>query len=163
MSIIARLCERLASKLEKRVIYRRDGTPYLERYYIRHGSSSWLPGIYLHKFVSSDEDPELHNHPWGTSMSIILSGGYTEEQRVTLPDDPLDNNPRHTVEFNKFSPGFINIVRRDDFHRVELDENPTWTMFFSGDRQQEWGFWNQQTNKYLHWEEHIRRKADGKG
>ena len=154
MSIIARLCEKLASKLEKRVIYRRDGAPYLERYYIRHGSdSSWLPGIYLHKFVSSDEDPELHNHPWGTSVSFILSGGYTEEQRLKLAPST------YTVEFNKFRPGFMNIVRRDDFHRIELDENPTWTMFFSGDRQQDWGFWNQETEEYLQWEEHIRRKV----
>lgn len=159
MSIVARICEKLASKLEKRVIYRRDGRPYLERYYILHGSDvSWLPGIYLHKFVSSDEDPELHNHPWGTSVSLILSGGYTEEQRITI-DDPLDD-PRYGVEFSKFKPGYLNIVRRDDFHRIELDTNPTWTMFFSGDRQQDWGFWNQNTDEYLPWREHIEKKRE---
>jgi hypothetical protein len=155
MSLVARLCEKLASRLEKRVVYRRDGAPYLERYYILHnGDYSWLPGIYLHKFVSSDEDPELHNHPWGTSLSLILSGGYTEEQRFKLAPST------YQVEYNKFGPGFFNLVRRDDFHRIELDENPTWTLFFSGDRQQDWGFWSQDTGEFLHWEEHIKRKRE---
>lgn len=157
MSFIAKLCEKLASKLEKRVIYRRDGLPYLERYYILHGSDvSWLPGIYLHKFVSSDEDPELHNHPWKNSLSLILSGGYTEEQRVGGVDSII-------TEYNLFGPGSFNLVRGNDFHRIELDENPTWSLFFSGNRQQDWGFWDKETGEYLQWEEHIKRKRNLNG
>lgn len=33
--------------------------------------------IYLHKFMRSDEDRALHDHPW-SFLSIILRGGYFE-------------------------------------------------------------------------------------
>lgn len=152
MSLMNRLCNFLSSKLEKRTIYRRDGKLYLERYYILHNEdNSFLPGIYLHKFLASDEDPELHNHPWDHSFSLILSGGYTEEQRV---GDTFSNK----IEFNKFTSGMINVVNKDDFHRIELDQTPTWTLFFSGKRVADWGFWDQKTAEYLPWDEHLAKK-----
>ena len=150
---VERICEVLASKLEKRIIMRRDGKPYLERYYILHSDSiSWLPGIYLHKFLSSDEDPELHDHPWGTSVSFVLTGGYFEEYRYA------DARNRYRSNVRMLGPGRINIIHADTFHRVDLIEDHAWTLFMSGERKQDWGFWDQETGNYTPWREHVGKK-----
>ena len=145
---VHRVCEALSKRLEKRVITKRNGEPYLERYYILHsGHFGWLPGIYLHKFLSGDEDPELHNHPWGTSVSLILTGGYDEERRHG-----------NSVRTARVQPGSINVIYRDTFHRVDLLEDYAWTLFMSGERQQDWGFWDRNTDVYTPWREHVERK-----
>jgi len=149
--IVDKICEGLSRYLEKRVITRRDGKPYLERYYIFHSDRfKKIPGIYLHKFLSSDEDEELHNHPWGSSVSFILTGGYIEERR----------NDKRRVVIKDVLPGSINYINHDDFHRVDLIKNYAWTLFMSGNREQDWGFWNRDTDVYTPWQEHIERKAE---
>src|SRR5437660_2113436 len=52
--------------------------PYLERYFV-----CALFGIrfYLHRFVGSDPDRGLHDHPWRWAMSFILRGWYYEATR----------------------------------------------------------------------------------
>ena len=141
-----RLCEALASRLDKRTIYRDDGKPYLERYYLIHSTRfKYIPGIYLHKFLSSDEDPELHDHPWGTSISVILTGGYLEERREE--DD--------TVTSRLVRPGFFNLIRKNDFHRVDLIKDHAWTLFIAGKRKQDWGFWNRDTGVYTPWRKFV--------
>jgi hypothetical protein len=51
---------------------------------------------YLHRFVSSDPDRGLHDHPWPWAFSILLAGWYWEVTRSgshrvrwfsTLPGD----------------------------------------------------------------------------
>ena len=146
MGVVEKICNQLAARLERRMIYRRDGKPYLARHYIFHSSRfKWLPGIYLHQFLSSDEDRELHNHPWGHAVSLILAGSYTEERREE--DD--------SIMVRVFGPGGLNIIRANDFHRVDLNSLCVWTLFFSGNREQEWGFWDRDTGEYLHWEDHV--------
>jgi hypothetical protein len=52
------------------------GIPYLERYYL------WTvfgTRMYLHRFIGSDPDRGLHNHPWRWAISIVLSGFYWEK------------------------------------------------------------------------------------
>ena len=150
---IYKFCNELSKHLQYRLIKRNDGKPYLERYYILRGRRSGflskiLPGIYLHKFLAGDEDPELHNHPWGHSISVILCGKYLEERRTK--DDK--------VKFKVFEAGNVNYIKKNDFHRIELDSREVWTLFISGTREQDWGFWNQKTGEYTQWEEHIRKK-----
>lgn len=152
-SVITSLCEKIASKLEKRIIYREDGVPYLERYYILHSNDTkYLPGIYLHKFLSSDEDVELHDHPWSRSFSIILTGGYHEQRRYTRGDGKSE------VITHCLTPGSFNLIEGTTFHRIELIENSAWTLFFSGDKKREWGFWHPDTHQYTHWKEFIEQK-----
>lgn len=149
-NLVDKLCHKLSKKLEKRIIMRRDGLPYLERYYILHSDRfKWIPGIYLHKFISSDEDPELHDHPWCTSLSFILTGGYREERRVG----------ENVVTYNVL-PGHFNMIKKSTFHRIDLLDKYAWTLFCSGNREQDWGFWNRDTKEYASWREHINRKND---
>ena len=150
MSFIENMCIKLAEKLDstKKVIVRKDSDTYLTRYYLFRKTRNWLPSFYLHCFEDSDEDEELHNHPWKISMSIILFGCYIEER--------LKNGK--IVERIMF-PGRINIVRDKDFHRVDLLDQKVWTLFISGPKTQDWGFKDRYTGKYTDWREHEKQKS----
>lgn len=176
-----------------RVIYGGSGTDkYLSRYYLfgrphmadgsdpfdAHGDPkdgiqwSKLPfGIYLHRFHRSDEDRELHNHPWRWAVSLILSGGYVEERKANMPKGwPLVfQRTRKRV----FVPGDINRITSNDFHRVELLDScqvhaadgscevgfeHTWTLFVVGPKFQGWGFWNKSTEKFTPWRAFLQSK-----
>jgi len=106
-----------------------DGKPYLERYYV----GTWFGKRYfIHRFMSSDPDRGLHDHPWRWAKSYILAGGYNE---LVLKDDMIVTKKRRAPEINKFD-GRV-------FHRVLLpDENAgkTWTLFVHGPREKSWGF-----------------------
>ena len=143
--------EYLASLLPSpRVIHGRDGkNPYLSRWYflgrprMRDGSSpfdehgnpkknivwSRLPfTLVLHRFHRSDDDLELHNHPWRWAVSLVLAGGYREERR--------DGNE---VIRRWVLPGDLNVIRHDTFHRVDLLEDDAWTLFLTGPKTSSWG------------------------
>lgn len=107
-----------------------EGEPYLYRVYLdgRRGEdaeSECTGGIYLHKFVSSD-DRVHHNHPWDVSTSIILAGMYVEHRWGALP--------------RVFRPGDVNTIQQHDFHYIELVTSAVWTMFCPGLRVGGWGF-----------------------
>ena len=87
----------------------------------------------------SDDDRELHNHPWENSTSLILWGGYREER--------LDADG--TVRVRTYRPWSINRIGANDFHRVELlDPRGCLTLFIAGKRQQSWGFKDPITGEY---------------
>jgi len=134
--------------MEKRTITRKDDEPYLTRYYLFRKPVKWMPSLYLHCFHASDEDPELHNHPWDNSFSIILSGSYREEYRDKLG----------MVRSRVVKPGMFNFVSADKFHRIDLETEEVYTLFFSGRKTQGWGFWNRNNNQYMDWQEHERIK-----
>jgi hypothetical protein len=112
-----------------------------------------VPHFYLHYFFRGDADIEVHNHPWRFSMSVILTGGYVEERW-----DPIHK----VLETRHLSPGDINVIRSDDFHRVTLKEpdRGCWTLFLSSDRLDfknghDWGFMDPKTQKYTPWGEFV--------
>ncbi|MVW72167.1 hypothetical protein [Bordetella sp. 15P40C-2] len=102
-------------------------TPYLERYYLCT-VFGWR--FYLHRFVGSDPDRGLHDHPWRFAFSIVLVGWYWELTRAGI---------RKVRWFNS--------LLGDSFHRVVLPEDadgtpvPCWTLFAhtAGDIKP-WGF-----------------------
>lgn len=152
---IARLaCEAFTADIEpRRIMDREGGTVYLERYYLFGGPSEdgeWADapiGVFLHRFRRSDDDVELHNHPWEASVSFILAGGYVEERRVG-----------DEVVTRRLEPFSVNIIAADDFHRVDLLESDAWTLFVVGRKAQSWGFWNRVTKVTMPWREFIARK-----
>lgn len=155
--MVEKACKLIARRLTKKGLdYLIDpgGEPYLHRYYIfrrswianrykssflfndvAHWLSNRLPSCYLHYFYRGDSDRSLHNHPWGYSVSIILTGGYTEIR--------WDRNIRDTVT-RTFKSGDWNVIRANDYHKVNLTDpaKGCWTLFFSGPRVQDWNFWN---------------------
>jgi hypothetical protein len=113
---------RITNHLPCRIIS--DGPrKYLERYYL-----FTLFGVrfYLHRFVGSDPDRGLHNHPWRWAGSVILSGHYIEE-----------------THYGTARVGWVNGLVGDTFHRVILPEgvNEVWTLFFHrAHKAKSWGF-----------------------
>lgn len=98
--------------------------PYMYRWFIFKVGK--LPRVYLHRFLRSDEDRALHNHPWWF-VSILLRGSYIEHNR----GGPV-----------RRSAPSIAYRGLDHDHRVELvPGKPVWTLFITGPVRQPWGFW----------------------
>ena len=165
--MIRALLERFTSRMRPRVIYDREGgAPYLSRYYLlgaphmADGSSPLTPegnpkpnaifpnglGVYLHKFHKSDQDQATHSHPWSWAFSLILAGGYSEERqfgtRITRRD---------------VKPGRLIRILESDFHRVDLLEHDSWSLFIAGPKVSSWGFKDRDTGEYYPWREFIAR------
>jgi len=169
-----RFLEWLCTHLPRpRVIYDRAGErPYLSRYYLvgaphmpdgsepidRFGNPKpeaifppgW--GLYLHHFHRSDDDVALHNHPWTWARALILAGGYLEERRMRHPSATCDM----VMPFLR-RPGSWVRVDADDFHRVDLLERDSWSLFLAGPKVSEWFFWDRETGETVHWREFIDR------
>jgi hypothetical protein len=101
--------------------------PYLYRWYLIPRNK--FLNIYLHKFLRSDDDRALHDHPW-VNASFLLRGEYTE----------------HTIKAGGIH--FRELLSEGDFrirwsgkmaHRVEVSK-PCWTLFITGPAYREWGF-----------------------
>jgi hypothetical protein len=73
--------------------------------------------------LRSDEDPELHCHPWNF-VSIILWKGYLE----------ITSTGRR-----RFRPGSVIRHQAEDAHRLILKE-PAWTLVFVTGKKRLWGF-----------------------
>jgi hypothetical protein len=128
--LLERLLHRLSAHLPCRFIDGEDGAPYLERYYV-FGAFGWH--VYLHRFMESDPDRGLHDHPWDRAMSLVLTGGY-EELR------PVASDPAR-IERRRVRPWRLNRLKGEDYHRVLLrNGQPAWTLFAHGPRVKGWGF-----------------------
>lgn len=109
-----------------------QGKRYLERYYLGQ-----LFGFtfYLHRFVGSDGDRALHDHPWKTAGAICLAGGYLERRiRWFNPRTGYDTRDRI------IRPGWLNMIRAATFHQILSTDADTWTLFFHTPKIKEWGF-----------------------
>lgn len=164
-----------------RVIHDRNGTsPYLSRWYLFRGQRPTMsdgsepfnelgnpkPGVilpdvkwslYMHRFHRSDDDGELHSHPFEWSVSLVLAGGYIEErveQAATVHPFPA---PKAVVR-KTVRPGHTNIIRHDTFHRVDLLEHDAWSLFLVGPKTKSWGFWDRMTGRYTEWREFLSRR-----
>lgn len=104
-------------------------------------------GVYLHQFLSSDVD-DPHNHPFEWSVALVLAGGYVEE-RLNLDG---------TTTVRKVLPGMLNFIRSNDFHKVTLIEQDSWSLFIAGPRMQQWGFWDVAQGIYVPWRKYIDKK-----
>lgn len=126
--LLARACNIMAERFPDFVI----GNDYLRRWWIIP-RNRWL-NIYLHEFRASDDDRALHDHPWW-SCSIILAGWYLEHL-------PADGNPAsgRTVATPRFA-GDITTRAASAAHRIEIVSRPAITLFITGPRRREWGFW----------------------
>jgi len=101
--------------------------PYMLRWYITPRDPD-NGGIYLHKFLKSDDDRALHDHPW-PSQSIVLSGEYRE----IFKDNTGITRVRSIHAGNM-------VDRPANFaHRIEVIK-PGFTLFHYGPRTREWGF-----------------------
>ena len=124
--MINRLLYRLTAKLPCRLITLESG-PYLERYYLGQ-----LFGVtfYLHRFVSSDSEEHLHNHPWGWGASLILAGSYVEERAIDFCPCASDSGCLTT----RIHRRWYNRADGNTCHRIHDAEPGTWSLFLHGPR-----------------------------
>jgi hypothetical protein len=129
--LIARLLYKISGRLRCRFIKVND-RPYLERYYLGKALGVTL---FLHRFLASDGDRFVHDHPWSWSAALILAGGYDEERLKHL-DPQIGWRSRFRRQF----PGRLNIITPRTFHRIHNPDPETWTLFLHGRRIKGWGF-----------------------
>lgn len=154
------------------------GSPYMLRWYVIPRNP--LFNVYVHKFLRSDDDRALHDHPWWF-VSLILRGGYVE---ISAAPDGRTTALCRTSVFDWRSPfrsrmlAFRPATYR---HRVSLPhelrqvqytdgswsrdtevcEIPCWTLIVTGRRRRIWGFWckywgdftNTQRERFIPWQE----------
>lgn len=115
---------------------------YLERWFVIPRNRVF--NIYLHRFRRSDDDRALHDHPWW-NLSLVLHSGYVEERPVHR-DAP--SGRRHATYRRQ---GSLLLRRPRQAHRLALlaGEPRPITLFLTGPRQREWGFWCPQG--WRHW------------
>jgi len=99
------------------------GKPYLLRWWLIPRNP--ILNVYLHKFLRSDDDRALHDHPW-VNLSYLLEGDY------------LEVTPKG--RFIRTQGACVARLPRS-LHRVELAMGrPVWTLFITGPRVRVWGF-----------------------
>lgn len=97
-------------------------------------------GIYVHKFLRSDHERALHDHPW-PFVAIILKGGYREEHDQTIDGRPI-------IEWRW--PGQILLRPAEWRHRIILSPGTTsWSLCLVGRRCRRWGFFT--SRGWCHW------------
>jgi hypothetical protein len=124
--------------------------------------SQRLPNVYLHKFLRSDDERALHDHPWAWA-SLLLRGSYIEH---TIAAGGIH---KRTVR----TRGSLKLCGPRAAHRVELWDSlsngpsPCWTLFITTPILREWGFHCPQRG-WVHWRDFTastdgRRGEIGKG
>ena len=132
--LACRLLYRLAGRLPLRVIAEASG-PYLERMFVarRFGVT-----VYLHRFVASDPDRGLHDHPWSWAASFVLAGSYREIVKIVPPGVQGADVPERERRVR-----FFNFLRGHTRHRVLLagPGDEVWTLFVHHWKNSKtWGF-----------------------
>ena len=107
-----------------------EETPYLERWILWCGIT-----LRLHRFLTSDEDRAVHDHPWWfITVPFTSYHEYVE---------------RNGMEIRRQVAAWRPHFRGSRFrHRVEIDRTPSWTLVLTGIKNNEWGFW--QESQFVH-------------
>ncbi len=110
--------------LTGKVIVNCERKPYLYRWYVVKRERF---ALFIHRFVRSDEDRALHDHPWDFIV-IPIWRGY------------LEHNDRGVT---RVYPIIGTRFRRCTYrHRVELiEEKRAWSLFIRFRYTRTWGFW----------------------
>jgi hypothetical protein len=113
--------------------------PYLRRWWVVP-RNEWF-NVYLHQFLADDDDRALHDHPYQWNVSVVLKGRYTE----ILPQYPVVlfdflGRPKTVSRIRKACRAYFRWGPSP--HRIVLvDGKPVWTLFITGPRVREWGFY----------------------
>ena len=99
--------------------------PYMIRVYLGHWRG-WR--LYLHRFVTSDGERWVHDHPFA-GLAVVLSGGYAEEVLPALGAEP-----------RAFLRRWFNWITARKLHRISSVLPNTWTLFIHGPHRNKWGF-----------------------
>jgi hypothetical protein len=164
---------------KKQIIRNDDGDVYM----VRRAFNTPLGGVKLHHILRSDDDRDLHDHPW-SFLSIVLKGGYWEHTPTDCPSRPLDGGPHLAYEnegdtqngliYCRFcglvrtrwtrkrwhGPGSILWRPLPSIHRLELPAGKTaWSLVLTGPKRREWGFHT--ICGFIPWMKYTQAKEEG--
>lgn len=138
--MIAEAILRVADRRPPDFIIGGHENPYLMRWYLVPRNR--FVGVYLHRFMRSDDDRALHDHPW-PNLSILLCGEYTEH---SIAAGGIHNR-------QILRAGDLRWRLRGSFaHRIELHAGECWTLFLTGPIYRQWGFHCPERG-WVHWRE----------
>lgn len=133
-----------------KVIVNCDRDPYLLRWYVIRTEAV---GLFIHKFVRSDEDRALHDHPWDFIVIPIWRGynewscWHSQEMAAHVAKFPAQAE-RYGLTANgekkrRVWPLIGTRFRRATYrHRVELiGGKSSWSIFIRFRNWRDWGFW----------------------
>lgn len=130
-----------------------DGKPYIYRWHLVPRND--VGNAYLHLQVADDPERPLHDHPYD-NQSVILAGGYRETYWLYPPATSTQGE-------RKVKVGSVVQRQAEQAHRLFLlpDCPYTISLFSTGPRIREWGFWFDQ----IRWRPHtevIEELPDGR-
>lgn len=113
-------------------VIRRDGTPYLERWYLRRGPDGEKSdcAMFVHRILQADEPP-AHDHPW-TSCSLLLAG--------VLVEQFTDEESAFELRLLVAEPGDVILRTAECMHMLAPISGPAITICATGARRRQWGF-----------------------
>jgi len=129
-----------------------EADPYLLRWHII--PQNRLCNVFLHRFLRSDDDRALHDHPW-PNFSLLLANEYTEHR--ILAGGIHTKTTQRAGDWVLRAHGAI-------AHRIELHAGPCWTLFVTGPKYRDWGF--HCPDRWVPWQDFTAvndRGAIGKG
>jgi hypothetical protein len=147
-TLFIQLLRRVATQRVPDVIIGGADDPYLYRWFVIPRNPIF--NIYLHKFLRSDDDRALHDHPW-VNCSVLLDGQYTEHT--------IGAGGIHHLALRQ--AGEIKMRWTGRFaHRIELTHGSCWTLFITGPRYRQWGFHCEKSG-WVHWEKFTSQNDHG--
>lgn len=152
MSLMDTVLFKISSFLRCRVIRGENQQPYLERYHLLR-----LPfgiHIYLHRFVASDPGRALHNHPWRSALSLVLSGEYQETRLGDIKSD-------YQLQTRQMRAGHVNYISGRIYHRINLKPgHQAWTLFIHTASHRSWGFLDTEQRKFSYTDHNLALSAE---
>lgn len=143
----------LRTSIVDAIIERAKRTPYehlegyMERYWLVK-PSRWTfgCGIRVHHILRSDNDRDMHTHPWW-NLSLILRGVYWEVMPAKK-DEPGAYyggyvNLNEPFKMKQRKVGDLVFRRRTARHKLMLFRGPVWTFFVTGPETRDaspWGY-----------------------
>lgn len=109
--------------------------------------------IYLHNILRDDDDRALHDHPW-LNCSIVLEGGYLE---FSLDGRPTFRPPGSIIFRMPTTAHRLVLLR--EYAVANIATRPAWTLFITGPRIREWGFYCPQGWKL--WSDFVKKGSTG--
>jgi hypothetical protein len=140
--------ERLAQSRPADFVIGGADDPYLLRWWVIPKNP--LVGCYLHCFKRSDDDRALHDHPYLANASVLLRGQYVEH---TITAGGI-----HKREHRKASDFKLRFGPAP--HRIELIDGDCWTLFLTGPRVRDWGFYCVDKG-WVNWRDFTKAKSPG--
>lgn len=130
------------TQMNLKVIYDTCASPFLVRLELLR-LFGW--SLKLHVFLRSDQDEELHDHPWAF-WSLIIAGGYWEQTETRLIQRRCGS-----LAYRPATHKHRVILANDKWGPV-----PCATIVLTRPGDREWGFWK--GGKFIPWKEFVSKR-----